>query len=147
MKIRYEENKLKPEKEEYLTDDIQETCALFRVNMESANTRDTTLRVEVPDSEAEIVNVSLIGRNLSCDYSLFVIPITEVEKAKWTGIWIVCDRLDSQKDQFEKCLYRCECAGGCEEIQIMKRPRDEEEDPSWSLCQIQIGQPGEGDFL
>ncbi|KAK2138722.1 hypothetical protein LSH36_2521g00020 [Paralvinella palmiformis] len=37
----------------------------------------------------------------------------------------------------ESCIFRCHCLGGCEDIQITKRPHKAEENV-WSLCDIDV---------
>ena len=80
----------------------------------------------------------MTGSNLGCGRSLFVIPLTRPQTLDWTGIWRTCD-LTSKYERGDKdlCHFLCHCLGGCEEIQIMKRPRKGEQ-RSWSLCDIAI---------
>ena len=119
MGVRFDEIQLLPDNKAYLMDDSPYTCSTFNVSKESPDVRDTTFRVEVLDTEAE--TVVLIGKNLRCNSSLFVIPLTEVEKAKWTGIWIPCELLAVGQDGYgDNCTYRCNCVRGCEEIQVKK---------------------------
>ncbi|KAK2139347.1 hypothetical protein LSH36_1849g00001 [Paralvinella palmiformis] len=138
LSLRFGDNKLLPQNVDYLTDDSPDTCAIFSFNKETPHIRDTIFRVELTEDNTDMINVTLIGSNLQCGHNLYVVPITEPEKASWKGIWIACSFVETSIDEKgEKCLHQCHCSGRCEEIQIMKRPR-EGDDPSWNLCHIMI---------
>ena len=67
-----------------------------------------------------------------------MIPLSKPETEMWTGIWRTCDLMSIPVvNENESCIFRCHCLGGCEEIQITKRPRKAEENP-WSLCRIDV---------
>lgn len=80
----------------------------------------------------------MTGRKRGCKYNLYSIPLTKPQTKTWSGIWATCDVSENTpgKDK-ERCRFKCHCRGGCEEIQITKRPRNVAEN-SWSLCHITV---------
>jgi hypothetical protein len=96
----------------------------------------TKFRVQIPESDVNEVNITLRGTDLGCGKNLYVTPLRAAEAEKWTGKWSTCPVLDiSVQGGQEVCKYNCQCEGGCEEIQVMKRPRSIQES-SWTLCPI-----------
>jgi len=134
--VRFDETGIVPENGRYLTDDSIETCTSFLLDEGRPIPQYTMFRIEVVDDDADLVNVTIIGTNLSCGYNLHVTPLSSADTEKWTGRWTKCPLKHAfAYGNKEKCFYQCQCSGGCEEIQVIKRPRTVEES-EWTVCSI-----------
>ena len=136
MDIRFNGNGIIPTDVTFLADDLLETCTRFTLDARLSIPTHTQIRVHVPDSGVDELNVTLLGTNLGCGRDLYVSPLSADETEKWTGRWKMCPLLNtSLEDGKESCFYRCPCSGRCEEIQIIKVPLTANES-SWSLCHL-----------
>ena len=107
-----------------LTDDYIETCISFDANQETMEKKDITFRFPVTADQLENINVTLIGTKLGCGRNMFVIPLTKPQTVLWTGIWRTCSLFEKfEIEGKESCTFHCPCLGGCEEIQVTRRPR------------------------
>ncbi len=122
-----------------MNDSNPTTCTGFTSN--NGRPAPMTFRVGVNDSPGVEINITLLVQNTSCSSPpLYVSPISDVAKQRWTGKWTTCPLLTSQSSGTTMtCMYNCQCDvnGGCEEIQVTHRPRTPQE-ISWSVCDIII---------
>ena len=125
-------------------DNSTETCTTFKPDVQGNSLHFTTLRIPFYDDLVDYINVTLIGRNLSCGFTLFVMPLTKPQTEAWTGIWLTCQLLSNTSN--DKCTFNCHCPGGCSVIQVSKRPR-KPEDSSWSLCYFHFLYPSAGNYI
>ncbi len=130
---------LRPAVIENMNDSNPTTCTGFTSN--NGRPAPMTFRVGVNDSPGVEINITLLVQNTSCSSPpLYVSPISDVAKQRWTGKWTTCPLLTSQSSGTTMtCMYNCQCDvnGGCEEIQVTHRPRTPQE-ISWSVCDISI---------
>jgi len=130
---------LRPDSEEFLEDDLPETCASFSTNEQQRTTSITRFRFEILGKYVHNINITLFGYSLGCGYNLYLSPILENEMEKWTGRWKACQLVQFHQATTpnEICDYQCDCSDGYEKIQVLKAPRSLEES-SWKLCHINI---------
>ena len=123
-----------------LTDDDVGTCTKFKAVEEIKERQFTTFRIQLDEnSELDIfksVIVSLIGEDMGCSQNLHVMPLIAQQTKTWSGVWSTCPLIEkSSENGIEKCVFQCQCNGGCQEIQVCKRPRTFAES-TWKLCHI-----------
>ena len=144
IRFRQGNNYINPVNLSFLRNDNNDTCTTFEADVRTEVSQLTTFRVRSYDEQAEYINVTLVGRNLSCANNLYVIPLTAAQTKHWTGIWTTCPLLTtSVEGRLESCTFNCHCLGRCGEIQVSKRPRKATES-SWSLCRLDIGDRSAG---
>ena len=121
-----------------ITDSSLTSCVEFHGSDYIPLKQFTTFRFRAIANHGDYINVTLVGKMLGCRYNLYVIPLSKTQTESWQGIWLACD-LQSTSTVVDKdvCTFRCYCGGGCDEIQITKRPRKPEES-KWSLCLINV---------
>ncbi|KAK2142427.1 hypothetical protein LSH36_956g00000, partial [Paralvinella palmiformis] len=125
LHARFEENGITIDREEYLVDDSTQTCAAFTINNATLVPKPTNLRIQVPPDVVNNLTVTLIGTDLDCDHGFYVTPLSAAETDKWIGRWSRCSLSDTfSYEGKEGCVFQCQCSGSCEEIQILKMPRD-----------------------
>ena len=135
--MRFEKSGLMPDERDFLTDDSPKTCTDI-VNDKDQILRQTDFRIGVADYIIDNATVTLLGTNLGCGHNLYVTPLSAAETEKWTGRWTTCPlRETSMYDGKEKCSYECKCREGCEEMQIIKRPKIAK-DSTWNICYVSI---------
>jgi hypothetical protein len=135
LRIHFHDSGIKPDKEEFITDNSPRTCATFNNSDDTNSPRYTNFRIQVAHHKIDYANVTLIGTNLGCGHNLYVMPLSTAETEKWTGRWTTCPVTEETTYKGkERCSYSCQCRGSCEEIQVLKIINDN----SWNVCHICI---------
>jgi hypothetical protein len=143
LSIRFDQNSLVPDDVTLLTNIMSANCATFQHN-DQARPKITKFRVQIPDTNVNEVKITLCGTDLGCDTNLYVTLLIAAETEKWTGKWSNCP-IVATSSYFgqDTCTYKCQCEGDCEEIQVMKRPRNVTES-FWTLCPIHLNDLSQG---
>ncbi|KAK2151632.1 hypothetical protein LSH36_356g03052 [Paralvinella palmiformis] len=119
LTVRFQDFGILPGKEQFITDDAPDTCAIFNNGECVAHPRHSQFRIRDNDSIISFASVTPIGTNLGCWHNLYMMSISEAEAEKWTDRWTVCRLTESSMfvDK-ERCSYVCRYSETCTEIQL-----------------------------
>ena len=118
-------------------------CSIFRADDAIGRIQYSKFRVRVPEADIDLVNVTVLGENMTCGHDLYAMTLKSEQTATWKGIWLTCPLLEMSDDRRRRCTFGCKCNGVCKEIQISRRPRSFAES-TWTLCYVSLNYETKG---
>ena len=130
--VMIERNGFQPDNIEYLRDNSIQTCTSFV----AGNLQYTQLFKKTYCS-ADVMTVTLVGRDMKCGQDLSVVGLTAADVNKPFNRWKTCKQIwqATGDDGAEWCSYECDCSGGCKQVMLLRWPKMLS-DYSWTLCDI-----------
>jgi hypothetical protein len=112
-----------------------ETCTRFVADQNMQKEQYSSFRIDIPVEKLDFINVTVLGKNITCGYDLYVMPLNIAETTTWKGIWVTCPLLQTTTatGMNKRCVFRCQFHNY--------------EDGSWTLCYVCVSYKIQGDYI